>query len=186
MVRGEWFGVPVLSAREVLREFTIERAPGAPTFVLGLINLRGEILTVVDCAARLGLPELPRNSQSAGVSAASASDGGTDGGMGGGMDGSMDDDGDEDRRIVVVEHGADVVGLLVDRVTEVLTLRNEDIEASPEVGHAPRARYIAGIAVRPAGLAFLLSVASLCSDEAACPSALDADGAVAAGANAPA
>ena len=137
LVRGEWFGVPVLSVREVLRDFSIERAPGAPPFVLGLINLRGEILTVVDGAIRLGMPVAAQ---------------------------ARPDETDEDQRIVVVEHGDDVIGLFVDRVTDVLTLRADEIEISPEVGHGPRIRYIAGIAVRPAGLAFLLDVATLCCD----------------------
>jgi purine-binding chemotaxis protein CheW len=52
----ERFALPVLNVREVLSEFAIERAPNAQDFVLGLINLRGEIVTVLDGHARLDSP----------------------------------------------------------------------------------------------------------------------------------
>ena len=52
----ERFALPVLNVREVLSEFEIELAPNAPSFVLGLVNLRGEIVTVVDGHARLDAP----------------------------------------------------------------------------------------------------------------------------------
>ncbi len=55
-LNGLWFGVEVEAVREVLRADVITRVPLAPDAVAGLINLRGEIVTVIDLRRRLGLP----------------------------------------------------------------------------------------------------------------------------------
>ncbi|MGQ0700072.1 MAG: chemotaxis protein CheW [Panacagrimonas sp.] len=52
---SQLYGVPILSVQEVLAEAEIEPVPGAPHDVLGVINLRGAIVTVVDLRLRLGL-----------------------------------------------------------------------------------------------------------------------------------
>jgi len=54
-VAEELYAFDLLSIREILRTSQMERAPGAPHFVAGLINLRGEIVTVIDAARLLGI-----------------------------------------------------------------------------------------------------------------------------------
>lgn len=53
---GQLYGVPILAVQEVLASAEIEPVPGAGHEVLGVINLRGQIVTVVDLRLRLGLP----------------------------------------------------------------------------------------------------------------------------------
>lgn len=53
---GQLYGVPILAVQEVLASAEIEPVPGTPREVLGVINLRGHIVTVVDLRLRLGLP----------------------------------------------------------------------------------------------------------------------------------
>ena len=53
---GQLYGVPILAVQEVLATAEIEPVPGTPAEVLGVINLRGQIVTVVDLRRRLGLP----------------------------------------------------------------------------------------------------------------------------------
>jgi purine-binding chemotaxis protein CheW len=53
---GQLYGVPILAVQEVLASAEIEPVPGTPGEVLGVINLRGQIVTVVDLRLRLGLP----------------------------------------------------------------------------------------------------------------------------------
>lgn len=55
-VNGLWFGVEVKTVREVLRSHAMTQVPLAPDGVAGLINLRGEIVTVIDLRQRSGLP----------------------------------------------------------------------------------------------------------------------------------
>lgn len=52
---GERFGVDVLRVREVLPLPAITSVPGAPSSCLGVLNLRGRILSVLDTRALLGL-----------------------------------------------------------------------------------------------------------------------------------
>ena len=52
----EIYGIDVLQVQEVLRITEISPVPGAPDHVLGIINLRGNVVTVVDARTRFGLP----------------------------------------------------------------------------------------------------------------------------------
>jgi purine-binding chemotaxis protein CheW len=52
---GETYGVNVMQVQEVLRYTEIAPVPGAPPWVLGIINLRGNVVTVIDTRHRFGL-----------------------------------------------------------------------------------------------------------------------------------
>jgi len=54
---NEKYGINVMSVQEVLRITEIAPVPGAPHYVLGIINLRGNVVTVVDTRTRFGLNE---------------------------------------------------------------------------------------------------------------------------------
>jgi len=51
----ETYGINVMQVQEVLRYTEIAPVPGAPSYVLGIINLRGNVVTVIDTRARFGL-----------------------------------------------------------------------------------------------------------------------------------
>lgn len=51
------FGVPAASVLELSRDFSITRFPGAPAWVSGLINLRGQLALAVNLKARMGLEQ---------------------------------------------------------------------------------------------------------------------------------
>ncbi|MDG3088753.1 chemotaxis protein CheW [Vibrio hannami] len=53
----ETYGINVMQVREVLRYSEIAPVPGAPDYVLGIINLRGNVVTVIDTRSRFGLME---------------------------------------------------------------------------------------------------------------------------------
>ena len=52
----EVYGINVMQVQEVLRLTEITPVPGAPAYVLGIINLRGNVVTVIDSRIRFGLP----------------------------------------------------------------------------------------------------------------------------------
>ncbi len=54
---NEKYGINVMQVQEVLRMTEIAPVPGAPDYVLGIINLRGNVVTVIDTRKRFGLPE---------------------------------------------------------------------------------------------------------------------------------
>jgi purine-binding chemotaxis protein CheW len=55
-LENETYGVNVMQVQEVLRYSDIAPVPGAPSYVLGIINLRGSVVTVIDTRSRFGLP----------------------------------------------------------------------------------------------------------------------------------
>lgn len=55
-LEGETYGINVMLVQEVLRVTEIAPVPGAPDYVLGIINLRGNVVTVIDTRKRFGLP----------------------------------------------------------------------------------------------------------------------------------
>ncbi|MGD6850994.1 MAG: chemotaxis protein CheW [Candidatus Bathyarchaeia archaeon] len=93
------YGVPVEQVREVRDMQAVTPVPGSPTFVEGVTNLRGQIITVMDLRKRLGLPDR----DSAG------------------------------EKIIIIDLGKHAIGVVVDSVTEVSTIREHDIEKNSEV-----------------------------------------------------
>jgi purine-binding chemotaxis protein CheW len=56
ILMDEVYGINVMQVQEVLRITEIAPVPGAPSYVLGIINLRGNVVTVIDTRTRFGLP----------------------------------------------------------------------------------------------------------------------------------
>jgi purine-binding chemotaxis protein CheW len=129
---NEKYGIKVMQVKEVLRMTEIAPVPGAPDYVLGIINLRGNVVTVIDSRKRFGLP---------------------------------DKEPDDATRIVIIEAGDQVVGILVDSVAEVVDLRNSEIETAPNVGNDESSKYIQGVSSSEKDLLILVDVDKLLSDE---------------------
>ena len=129
---SEKYGIKVMQVQEVLRLTEIAPVPGAPHYVLGIINLRGNVVTVIDSRKRFGL---------------------------------SDQDPDDATRIVIIEAGDNVVGILVDSVAEVVDLRASEIETAPNVGTDESSKYIQGVSSRGQELLILVDVDKLLTDE---------------------
>jgi len=56
-LEGELYGINVIQVQEVLRVSEVAPVPGAPNYVLGIINLRGNVVTVIDTRRRFMLTE---------------------------------------------------------------------------------------------------------------------------------
>jgi purine-binding chemotaxis protein CheW len=54
-LQEETYGINVMQVQEVLRVSEIAPVPGAPPYVLGIINLRGNVVTVIDTRMRFAL-----------------------------------------------------------------------------------------------------------------------------------
>jgi purine-binding chemotaxis protein CheW len=128
----EKYGVPVAQVREVLRYTEITPVPGAPDYVLGIINLRGNVVTVLDTRKRFALPPVEV---------------------------------DDSTRVVIIEVEEQVVGILVDQVSEVMRLNTGEIETAPNVGNDESSKYIQGVASRDGNLLILVDLHKLLSDE---------------------
>lgn len=94
------YGVPVEQVREVRDMQALTPVPGAPPYVLGVTNLRGQIVTIIDFRKRLNLPARKEG---------------------------------EGEKIMIIEVGEQAVGVVVDTVTDVLTIPWKDIERKIKV-----------------------------------------------------
>lgn len=110
---GEEFGVSIHEVREIISHTQVTPVPQAPDFVEGVINLRGQIIPVVDLRKRFNLEAKADNDTS---------------------------------NVVIIEVGKDVLGLVVDSVSEVLNMPSDSIKAPPSlVANGIGAEYIKGI-----------------------------------------
>jgi len=51
----EWYAVKVADVREIYHEYAVTAIPCVPGFIRGVVNIRGEIISVTDVAALMGL-----------------------------------------------------------------------------------------------------------------------------------
>ncbi|OPX56790.1 purine-binding chemotaxis protein CheW [Oceanospirillum multiglobuliferum] len=128
----ETYGINVMQVQEVLRYSEIAPVPGAPSYVLGIINLRGNVVTVIDTRQRFGL---------------------------------MNAETTDSTRIVIIEVEKQVVGILVDSVSEVVYLRQSEIETTPNVGNEESAKFIQGVCNKNDQLLILVELNKMMSDE---------------------
>lgn len=56
VLRGEEYGLEILKVREIIGVLDITPVPQTPTFVKGVINLRGKVIPVVDLRLKFGMP----------------------------------------------------------------------------------------------------------------------------------
>lgn len=115
-VQGARYALALDQVREVIDCGPIRPVPLMPTFVLGIINLRGCMVPVIDLAARFGLPLTSRTKRSC-VLVAEAS----------------------------FEQQPHRIGLLVDAVETVVDVHADDISPVPAFGSAIRRDFIAGV-----------------------------------------
>ncbi|HLN25517.1 MAG TPA: chemotaxis protein CheW [Patescibacteria group bacterium] len=137
-VDSEIFAVDVEDVREILDMRAITRIPNAPSFLLGMIDVRGRAVPVIDLRAKLGLPPIAANDQTRIVVLET-----------------------------VVGEAQLVLGLLADRVFEVTPLDSHSVEPPPDIGVRWQSDYIRGIARRGADFVIILKLGRLFSSEEA-------------------
>jgi len=132
-IANEEFGVSIAQVREIVRLVPITPIPRAPDFIEGVVNLRGQIIAVIDLSKRLDMP------------AAASTD---------------------KTRIIVVDVESNIVGMIVDEVTEVLRMAVDNITAAPElISGESKNRYITGVGKLEDRLLVLMDLAKVLSPE---------------------
>lgn len=129
-IGAELFGVPIAMVQEIVRVPAVTRIPQAPEFVEGVINLRGRVITVVDMRKRLNQAGAPREQ------AAWA----------------------RKSRILVIESGGRLVGVIVDEVAEVLKLPGDRVEQAAPLVAGLNNQYITGVGKLEDRLLILLDI----------------------------
>ncbi|MBF0469405.1 MAG: purine-binding chemotaxis protein CheW [Desulfamplus sp.] len=126
---GEEYGISILQVKEIIGMMPITLVPRTPDFVKGVINLRGKVIPVIDLRLRFSMTEGQYTERTC---------------------------------IVVVEittdHGEMIIGIVVDSVSEVLGIKEENIEDSPSFGTNLDSEYILGMAKLEGGVKILLDI----------------------------
>lgn len=124
-------GVDIRIVQEINRQSEITQVPHAPDYVRGVINLRGEVATVVDLRTILGLPKSGASQQS---------------------------------RNLIVHHRGEAIGFLVDRISDILTLRDDEINSPPTNVGGVDGRLMSGVCTLDSEIVVLLDIDELLSD----------------------
>lgn len=126
----EEYGIGILQVKEIIGLMPITSIPRTPTFVKGVINLRGKVIPVIDLRLRFSIAEKEYTERTC---------------------------------IIVVEITSPngnmvIIGIVVDSVSEVLYIKEENIEDSPSFGINLDSEYILGMAKMEDGVKILLDI----------------------------
>lgn len=130
----EEYGMEILRVREIIGILPITSVPGTPDHFRGIINLRGQIIPVVDLRCKFGMEPKAQTPETC---------------------------------IIVVNVQEVDVGIVVDRVSEVLNIAAEDIEPAPSFGKNVNTDFILGIGKSQSKVKILLNIDRLIAEDQA-------------------
>ncbi|MCD8552668.1 chemotaxis protein CheW [Seleniivibrio sp.] len=125
----EVYGVDIMSVREVLDFSSVTKVPHTPDFMVGVINLRGNVVPVVDLKKKFRLGDTERTVNTCIIIVE-----------------------------VVIDDESTVLGALADSVQEVVEFEHETIEDAPRIGTHLNTAFIAGMAKKDNGFVIILDV----------------------------
>ena len=132
----EVFGVDVAQIREILDYIKITKVPQTPDFMCGVINLRGNVVPVIDMRLKFGLERTNTTVDTCIVVVE-----------------------------VELEGEKTILGALVDSVQEVFELDPEDIEPAPRIGIKLNIDFIKGMGKRDDNFIILLNIDKIFTSE---------------------
>jgi len=121
----EEYGIEILTVREIIGLMPVTTVPRSPHHVRGVINLRGQVIPVVDLRLKFSMPSVEDTEQTC---------------------------------IIVVHTGGAMLGIVVDKVSEVLDIPDADIVDAPTLGSEINADYILGIGKSEGRVTMLLDI----------------------------
>ncbi len=133
---AEEYGLAILKVREIMGLMDITAVPRTPAFIRGVINLRGKVIPVVDLRTKFG----------------------------------METTEDTDETCIIVVDVGEVddeveMGIVVDKVSEVLDIEAEDIEDAPSFGSSADTDFILGMGKAEDRVTILLDIGKVLSKE---------------------
>jgi len=132
MLNGEEFGLDILKIQCIERWHKVTPLPNTPEFVLGVINLRGSAVAVVDLRKRFQMVDVSYNSETAIIVAQ------------------------------VHTPGAErTIGIVVDAVSDVCNIEDSEIIAAPDIGGTISVEYVKGLATIESKMVIILEIDKL-------------------------
>lgn len=125
----EVYGLDILKVKEIIGIMDITPVPQSPSYVKGVLNLRGKIIPVVDLRLKFGFQEREYTDRTCIIVVELAAN-----------------------------EGKMLVGIIVDAVSEVTNISDSDVEATPEFGSSFATDYIQGMAKIKGKVVILLDI----------------------------
>ena len=125
---NEEYVLDINRIKEIIRPVEITRVPRVPSYIKGIISLRGVIVPVYNLKNRLGLLEANESSN------------------------------DSQKRILIVNFDEEFIGIIVDAVTGVVKINEDIIEPTPQIIKGVDAEYLKGVARTNNRLLILLNL----------------------------
>lgn len=132
VLAGEEYGLEILKVQEIKGWDSVTPIPNTPEHVLGVLNLRGAVVPIIDLRRRFGLDGIEYGPTTVVIVVK-----------------MMDDD--QER----------TVGLVVDAVADVYRLEGSDIQPSPDMGGTIHTEFVRGLATVDEKMVILLEVDAL-------------------------
>lgn len=136
MLGDETYGVDILRVQEIRGWSPVTRVPQSPSHVLGVLNLRGSIVPVVDLRMRLSLDRAEYTPVTV-IIVLSVDSG----------------------------HGRRDFGVVVDAVSDVINVQVNDIKKAPDLGSQVNTEYIQGLATVAERMVMLLDIDRLIGND---------------------
>ena len=127
-------GMDILRIQEINKHMEMTRVPQAPDYVKGILNLRGQIVTIIDLRQKLGLA--PAGS-------------------------------DEDARNIIVKSQEEYIGLMVDRISDVVNVDRDKLESPPASMDGVQGKFFKGVYKTEKSLVGILEMEEILKEDAA-------------------
>ncbi|MDR1047102.1 MAG: chemotaxis protein CheW [Treponema sp.] len=128
----ELYGINIMDVKEIVRVQTIRAIPNAPTYVEGIFNLRSEIIPIINLHKRFHLKKVLTS--------------------------------DEDELLsgfIIIDIDGMKLGVIIDRVSRVVTIEKEEIQPPPQMLSGIGAEYIEGVVRQEDGYLIILDIRDL-------------------------
>ena len=130
----EEYGIGILKVKEIIGMMPITPVPQTPSFVKGVINLRGKVIPVVDLRLKFGMDSMDYTERTCIIVVE-----------------------------IEASSGSILMGIVVDSVSEVMQIKSDDIEDTPRFGTKLNTDYILGMAKMEGKVKILLDIDSVLS-----------------------
>ncbi len=121
----EEYAIEILKVQEIIGIMPITTVPRTPEYILGVINLRGKVIPVIDLRTKFGMASVEWTDETC---------------------------------IIVMQIDETLMGIVVDKVSEVLDIASGDIEDTPSFGSEVNTDYIMGIGKAEGKVRLLLDI----------------------------
>ena len=133
---SEDYGIGILKIKEIIGMMPITSVPQTPSFVKGVVNLRGKVIPVVDLRLKFGMPAIDYTERTCIIVVE-----------------------------ISGQSSAIKIGIVVDAVSEVLNIKGEDVENTPAFGTHVNTDYILGMAKIGGRVKILLDIDKVLSTQ---------------------